>query len=177
MTWSIKTDRPGPEIERELQDAVRAVDPRLAFVTFEPMDAVIARDLDIPRFVANLLAAFAGLAIVLAGIGLYGLMTYAATQRTREVGIRMALGATGARILRRFMAEGLAIAGVGLLLGIVGAAYLTRVLVVLLFGVTPLDAATFAAVGVVLLTIAALATLIPAARAARISPIQALRLQ
>jgi ABC-type lipoprotein release transport system permease subunit len=102
-------------------------------------------------------------------------MAYAASQRTREVGIRLALGSTGTRVARHFLLEGMSIAAAGMLLGIVGAALTTRALAVLLFDVTPLDAGTFAAVAVVLLLVAGVATTIPAARAARTDPVRALR--
>jgi len=175
LAWSVRSETARPALQRELQEAVRAVDPRLTFISFEPMDAIIARDLDIPRFAANLFTGFGILAIVLAAIGLYGLMAYAASQRTREVGIRMALGSTGAGVARRFMAEGLTIACVGMAFGIAGAALVTRLLAALLFGVTPLDATTFAAVGILLPAVAAVATMIPATRAARTDPVRALR--
>jgi ABC-type antimicrobial peptide transport system permease subunit len=147
----------------------------MVFREFEPMAALVRRDLDIPRLVATLLTGFALLAIVLASIGLYGLMAYAATQRAREVGIRMALGATAAEVLQRFLSEGLAVATAGLIAGLIGAAAMSRVLTTLLFGVTPLDIETFASVLLVLLVVATLATLVPAFRAARIDPVKALR--
>jgi putative ABC transport system permease protein len=139
------------------------------------MNAVITRDLDIPRLVASLLTSFALLAILLAAVGLYGLMAHSTAQRAREVGIRMTLGATASMVLQRFMSEGLLVAVSGIALGLVGAASISRVLAALLFGVTPLDAATFAGVVLVLFLVAALATLLPAARAARIDPVRALR--
>jgi predicted permease len=177
LTWSVRTDVARPELEREIQAAVRAADARMVFLAFEPMDAVIARDLDIPRFVASLLTGFAVLAIVLAAIGLYGLMAYATTQRAREVGIRMALGATAGRVLRHFMSEGLLVALSGIVLGTAGAAAATRALTTLLFGVTPLDPVTFASVLALLLATTTLATLLPASRAARTNPARALRME
>ena len=175
LTWSLRTEARPADFERQIQAAVRAVDARMVFLAFEPMDTIIARDLDIPRFVASLLTGFAALAIVLAAIGLYGLMAHTTAQRAREVGIRMALGATAGRVLRLFMSEGLLVAICGIVLGIAGAAAVSRVLTTLLFGVTPLDLSTFAAVLALLLTITALATFLPAARAARTEPVRALR--
>jgi putative ABC transport system permease protein len=175
LTWSFRADSSHASIEREVQDAVQAVDGRMMFLTFEPMNAVITRDLDIPRLVASLLTSFALLAILLAAVGLYGLMAHSTAQRAREVGIRMTLGATASMVLQRFMSEGLLVAVSGIALGLVGAASISRVLAALLFGVTPLDAATFAGVVLVLFLVAALATLLPAARAARIDPVRALR--
>jgi len=175
LTWSIRMDAPSATLERDAQNAVRGVDARMVFLAFEPMGAVITRDLDIPRLVASLLSGFAMLAIVLAALGLYGLMAYSTAQRAREVGIRMALGATTVLVLRRFMSEGLLVAAVGLGIGLAGAALISRLLTTLLFGVSPLDVPTFAGVLALLLVVAGLATLLPAAKAARIDPIKALR--
>ena len=175
MTWSIKTAARGIDLERALQAAVSAAEPRLPFITFESMTAVIDRDLDLSRFVASLLAAFTALAAILAAIGLYGLMAYSGSRRRREVSIRMALGAGAARVMGQFMTEGLVIAASGLVIGIAGATALTGAITTLLFGVTPLDLSTYAAVAVLLLAIAALASLVPALRAARLNPVTALR--
>ena len=177
MTWSIRTDGARPALEREIEEALRAVDPRLPFVGFETMSAVIARDLDVPRFLTSLLAAFAGLAVTLAAVGLYGLMAYVSSHRVREVGIRMAFGASAARVLGQFMKEGLAIAFAGLAIGAVGAALLTNVIAGYLFGVTALDPSTYASVILLLTATAATASFVPALRAARIDPVRALKTQ
>ena len=175
MKWIVRTSGSVPALERGMQDAVRAIDPTLPFARFETMDAVIGRDLDLQRLLTILLGAFASSAMLLACVGLYGLIAYSAVQRRQEVGVRMALGATGARILKGFIGEGLAIALVGLSLGIGGAALVTRVLTSRLFGVTPLDLPTFTAAAVALVLVAACAALFPAIGAARTSPSQALR--
>jgi len=175
LTWSIRTQASRPQLERDMRDTVQTIDARMVFREFEPMAALVRRDLDAPRLVATLLTGFALLAIVLASIGLYGLMAYAATQRAREVGIRIALGATAAEILKRFLSEGLAVAAAGIIAGLIGAASMSRVLTTLLFGVRPLDIQTFASVLSVLLVVATLAALVPALRAARIDPVKALR--
>jgi len=175
MKWIVRTSGSVPALERGMQDAVRAIDPTLPFARFETMDAVIGRDLDLQRLLTVLLGAFASSAMLLACVGLYGLIAYSAVQRRQEVGVRMALGATGARILKGFIGEGLAIALVGLSLGIGGAALVTRVLTSRLFGVTPLDLPTFTAAAVALVLVAACAALFPAIGAARTSPSQALR--
>jgi ABC-type antimicrobial peptide transport system permease subunit len=174
-TWSVRTAGAGPGLERSFADAVRAVEPRLSFIRFEAMDAIIARDLDQPRFVASLLAAFAALAMALAAIGLYGVMSYASSQRLREVGIRMAFGATAGLVWRRFVSEGVAIAAAGLAIGLVGAVALTRSIEVYLFGIARLDPATYAGVAAGLLLIAAVASSVPAVRAARVDPATSLR--
>ena len=175
IAWAITADRPAAEVARDVTEAMRAVAPAIPFARIEPMEAVIARDLEIPRLFGNLLGVFAGLALVLAALGVYGLMSHAAAQRTREVGVRMALGATAGAILRRFAGEGLAIATTGLAIGMAGATLVTDLLAALLFGVTPLDASTFVAAAALLLIVAAVATLLPAARAARVDPVLALR--
>jgi putative ABC transport system permease protein len=175
MSWVVRADQADGRITRELQDAVRAVNPLLHFIRFETMDAVIARDLDLPRFIATLVATFAVIAMALAAVGLYGVVAYSVTLRTHEVGIRMALGATAGRVLRAFLREGLALGIAGAALGTAGAIALTRVLDALLFGVTSLDRMTFAMVGAILIAIVALASLIPAVRAARVNPLHALR--
>jgi ABC-type antimicrobial peptide transport system permease subunit len=175
VTWSIRTDARGRNLERELRDAALAIDPRMVFREFEPMAAVMRRDLEVPRLVATLLSGFALLAIVLAAVGLYGLMAYSTAQRAREVGIRMALGATATLVLKRFLSEGLAVAVLGLVVGLIGAASISRVLATLLFGVTALDLRTFASVPLLLLLVATLATLLPSFRAARVDPVKALR--
>ena len=175
MKWIVRTTGSIPSIERGMQEAVRAVDPTLPFARFESMDSVIGRDLDLQRLLTVLLGAFATAAMLLACVGLYGVIAYSALQRRREVGVRMALGATGARILRMFMGEGFTIATVGLGLGIGGAVLVTRVLRSRLFGVTPLDIPTFTAAAAMLVLVAAAAALIPAAGAARTSPARALQ--
>jgi ABC-type antimicrobial peptide transport system permease subunit len=108
-------------------------------------------------------------------VGLYGLIAYAAVRRRKEVGVRMALGATASRVVRSFVGEGVTLASIGLLFGIAGAAAVTRLLSARLFGVTPLDITTFAIAGVVLVTVAVCASVIPASSAARTDPMQALR--
>ena len=175
MKWIVRTTGPVPALERGMQEAVRAADPTLPFARFESMDAVIGRDLDLQRLLTVLLAAFATAAMLLACVGLYGVIAYSALQRRQEVGVRMALGATGARILKTFVGEGLAIAAVGLSLGMGGAVLITRVLTSRLFGVTALDVPTFGAAAVALVVVAVGAAWIPALGAARTSPAQALR--
>ncbi|HEY1306436.1 MAG TPA: ABC transporter permease [Vicinamibacterales bacterium] len=173
--WIVRTNGLVPGIERAMREAVRAVDPTLAFVRFESMTSVIGRDLDLQRLLTVLLGAFAASALLLASVGLYGLIAYSADQRRQEVGIRMALGATTISVLNTFVCEGIVTAGLGLGIGIAGAVGLTRVLTSRLFGVTALDLTTFAAAGLVLVAVAAFAALIPASSAARTSPVQALR--
>jgi ABC-type antimicrobial peptide transport system permease subunit len=175
MKWIVRVSGPAAAVESGMRDAMRAVDPTLAFIRFESMTSVIRRDLDMQRLLTVLLGAFATSAMLLAAVGLYGLIAYAAVRRRREVGIRMALGATASRVLQSFVGEGVALASIGLLLGMAGAAAVTRLLSSRLFGVTPLDLTTFAIAAVTLVAVAACASLIPASSAARTDPMLALR--
>jgi len=123
----------------------------------------------------TLLGALAGIGLVLAGAGLYGLIAYSVTQRTRELGIRMALGASRPRILRSIVIQGMLLAAGGVAIGIGAAFAATRVLKNLVWGVSTVDPATFAATAVLLIAVAGAASLIPAIRAVRLDPVQALR--
>ena len=127
------------------------------------------------RFQTLLLAVFAAAAALLSAIGIYGVMSYAVSKRTREIGVRMALGADPRSVLRLVVGQGMAVALAGAGLGLVGAFLLTRLMASLLYGVRPGDPLTFAAVAAALLLVALAASWIPARRAARIDPMQALR--
>jgi putative ABC transport system permease protein len=175
MKWIVRASGSTAALESGMREAVRAIDPTLAFIRFETMSSVIRRDLDMQRLLTILFGAFATSAMLLAAIGLYGLIAYAAVRRRKEVGIRMALGATTRHVAQSFVGEGLTLASVGLLLGLVGAAAVTRVLSSRLFGVTPFDLTTFAIAGVALIAVAIGASLIPASSAVRTDPMQALR--
>jgi predicted permease len=175
MKWIVRSRGSTAALESGMREAVRAIDPTLAFIRFETMTSVIRRDLDMQRLLTILLGAFATSAMLLAAVGLYGLIAYAAVRRRQEVGIRMALGATASRVLQSFVGEGAMLASIGLLLGLAGAAAVTRLLAARLFGVTPLDITTFAVAGVALIAVAVCASLIPASSAARTDPMQALR--
>jgi putative ABC transport system permease protein len=127
------------------------------------------------RFNMMLLTTFAGLAMLLAAIGIYGVMSYAVGQRVHEIGIRMALGARAGNVLSLVLCQGLWLAVVGIAIGLLGAVWLTTAMKSLLFGVSPNDPPTFALVGALLLIVAAVATYIPARRATKVDPIVALR--
>ncbi len=158
-----------------VRQQIRDLDPNLPVYHLRTMKQLVDESLAHRRFSMLLLGLFAALALVLAAIGIYGVMAYLVTQGTREIGNRMALGATEARIVRLVVGRGMAIALAGIGAGLVGALFLTRFLGSLLFEVPPTDAATFTATTLILAAIALLASLLPARRAARIDPMTSLR--
>jgi putative ABC transport system permease protein len=155
--------------------AVRETDPGLAVFGVEPLNVTLSRSVAQRRFTMLLLALFATAALLLAAVGIHGLLSYSVSQRRREIGIRMALGARGTDVVSVIMRESLSLAAVGLGLGLGGAVALTRLLRGQLFGIGPTDPATFAAVAALLALVAVAATLAPARRASQIDPIVALR--
>ena len=130
-----------------------------------------------PRFRTAILVAFSFLALVMASIGIYGVMNYLVIQRTREFGIRMSLGATHGDVLRLVLGRALGLIGVGIGLGLLGAVLLVRLIAELLYGVTPLDPLTFFAVSILLSAVALSASYLPARRATRVDPMVALRFE
>ena len=139
------------------------------------MEAMAAASLAAPRLHTSVLGSFAGLALLLAATGIYGVMSYTARQRTREIGIRMAMGAGAPAILALLLRQGLALVAIGVLTGLAGAAALTRSLQALLFEVSATDPLVFAAITIALVTVALTAAWFPAHRATRLDPLVALR--
>jgi predicted permease len=162
-------------ILRDLRSSARDIDSRLAIDAAVPMERVVASLSTRPRFYAALLSTFGAIASFIAVIGLYGVLSYVVGQRTKELGIRMALGAQRATVLKLILRQGVAIVGIGVAGGIAGAAALTRYLESMLFGLTTLDVATFAVVAAAFTTIAMIAVYLPARRATTIDPLAALR--
>jgi len=158
-----------------LRDRVSAVDKNETLSAARSMDDVLDASVSQPRFSSQLLGMFASLALILAAIGLYGLMAYSITQRRNEIGIRMALGARREDILRLILRQGLRLTLIGMGLGLVASVFLTRVLSSMLFTVGPTDPQTFMAVALLLAGVALAACLIPARRAAKVDPMVALR--
>ena len=154
---------------------IHALDPDQPVADVRTLDQVVAKSIARPRFNALLLAIFAGVALVLASVGIYGVMNYSATQRTQEIGIRMALGAKPGDILRLVVGHGMKLTAAGIVIGVIASLALTRVMSNLLFGVTATDLPTFVGVSAVLTAVALLANYIPARRATRVSPVVALR--
>jgi len=155
--------------------AVESLDPELPLYDVASMEQLVYNSVSEPRFNTTLLAIFAGLALILATVGIYGVMSYAVTERTHEIGVRMALGARRGDVLRSVVAQGARRAGAGIVLGLLGALFVTRFLSTLLFDIHPTDAITFAAVAALLAADALVASYIPARRATRIDPMRALR--
>jgi predicted permease len=173
----LKTATDPGTLAEPLRRIVKEIDPGVAVAGIATMERVIA-DVNGPsRFYATLVAAFAVLALVLAAVGIYGVMSYAVAQRTPEIGVRLALGAAERQIFGLVVGESLKLAAVGLLLGLAGALVLGRVLRQMLFGVQGTDLVTFAATAALLVLVAFLASYLPARRAMRIDPMEALRVE
>jgi putative ABC transport system permease protein len=139
------------------------------------MEEIVSDSVARQRFSMLLLGAFAGLALVLAAVGIYGVMSYSVAQQTREIGIRMALGAQRSDVLKMTVGQGLRLVLTGVAIGLAAAFVLTRVMATLLFGVSPTDPLTFVSISIVLIAVAVLASYIPALRATRVDPMFALR--
>ncbi|MBA3881580.1 MAG: ABC transporter permease [Chthoniobacterales bacterium] len=154
---------------------IRAIDPEQPVADLRTMKQVVAKSIARPRFNTVLLAIFAGVALVLASVGLYGVMNYSATQRTHEVGIRMALGAMRADIMRLVVGNGMLLTLIGIGIGVAASVGLTRLMQSFLFGIGTTDALTFIAVSALLIAVALVANYIPARKATRVNPVIALR--
>jgi putative ABC transport system permease protein len=164
-----------PTLVPALREAVWSLDPELALSGIEPLDQTLSDSIARPRFTTVLLGGFAALALMLASIGIHGLLGYTVVQRTRELGIRIALGAPRRLVLGQVVGHGLRLAVLGVGLGLLGGLALTRLLRGFLFGVGPTDPAIFAATPIVLAAVALLASGLPARRATRVDPMIALR--
>jgi len=158
-----------------IRAAVQSVDRELPLTHVETMDAALAESIAAERVMTSILIGFASVAVVMAAVGLYGVIAYVVTQRTQEIGVRIALGAAPRAVVALVAAEGLRLTAAGMIAGTLGAAIVGRAMRGMLFGVTPADPATYAAVLVLFAAIACAAVLIPAARALRVDPLIALR--
>jgi putative ABC transport system permease protein len=175
MSIAARTDGNPNAMSQSIKQEIWKVDSQLPVTRVEMMSEMAAESFAARRFNMSLLTLFAGLALILAAIGIYGVMSYAVTQRTQEIGIRMALGARTFDVLRLVLRNGMTLVLIGIALGLAGAFALTRLMVTLLFGVTPTDAFTIGLVSVVLVGVAFLACFIPARRATKVDPLVALR--
>jgi ABC-type antimicrobial peptide transport system permease subunit len=158
-----------------LRRAVRAIDPSLPLTDAQPLEAMLQESITPQRFSAQLLGVFALTAVLLAALGLYGLLASFVTQRTREIGVRVALGAQPGDVVGLIVRQGLTLVAIGLVIGLAGALVATQSMKSVLFGVQPFDPLTFASVAAALAAIGAIASLLPAWRAARVDPVRALR--
>ena len=163
------------ELIGPVRAVIRGLDPSLAVAEVRTIEDVLAAAVAQPRFMVVLMGAFSAIALLLAMVGIYGVVSYVVSQRTREIGVRMALGAGRARVSRMVVGGALLIAAVGVAAGLVAALALTRLMNTILFGVTATDPATFAVVVLILLGVTAIASYLPARRAASIHPTEALR--
>jgi putative ABC transport system permease protein len=175
LTAVAKTGAAPEAAAGSMRQALAHLDPEQAAGEIRTFDQYLARSIATPRFTAILLGAFAALALLLAGFGLYGVMAYSVAQRRREIGIRMALGAQAADVRSLVVSQAMRLGAAGLAMGIAGALAVTRVLDSLLFGVSASDPLTFATVSAALITVLVLAAYLPARRATRVDPIVALR--
>ena len=175
MWLVVRTRGPAPSLLSAVRKEIRAIDPNVAVSKAGAMSELMHDSIALPRFRSTIMGIFAATALLLAAIGIYGVIAYSVSQRTREIGIRMALGATAASVLRLVVEQGGRLALVGIVAGLAGALATVRVLKAMLFGITPTDGVTFASVAVVLTLVALFASYVPARRAARIDPVRALR--
>jgi putative ABC transport system permease protein len=171
----VRTDGRPMALSSALRDAVHQVDPGQPVVKMRTMEENISSSVVQPKFRATLLSIFSGLALMLAAIGIYGVIAYSVTQRTREIGIRMTLGAERPAVMRMILKQGIVLAIVGVSLGLAGALALTRFLESFLFQVNAFDPITFAGVAAILIGVSLAACWVPARRATHVDPIVALR--
>jgi putative ABC transport system permease protein len=167
--------KPGVDALPPLRSLVASLDPRLPPPTLTNIEQAMTDSASRPRFTMMLLVAFTLLALVLAAIGLYGVMAYTVAQRTREIGIRIALGATRRTIARAIVSQGVLLALVGVGVGLAGAWWATKLLTKMLYGIAPTDPASFTVGALLLLATAILACLVPMRRAVRVDPVIAMR--
>ena len=175
IAFAARTTGDPVAIVRDLRAIARDIDPRLAIDAAIPMEEVVASLTTRPRFYAALLSTFGAIAGFIAVIGLYGVLSYVVGQRTKEIGVRMALGAQRTTVLKLVLRQGAVIVAIGILGGVTAAAALTRYLEGMLYGLGTLDVATFAIVAAVFTAVALAAAYIPAHQATAINPLAALR--
>src|SRR4030095_1499867 len=176
MSFVVKTEgSSASSVASSIRQAVADLDPSVPVFQLQTMSDIVASSLVRPRFLSLLLGSFSAIALALAAIGIYGVMAYSVAQRTQEIGVRVALGATTRNVLGMVVSEGLKMTVIGLAVGLTGAFLLTRVMASLLFEVSANDPVTFVMVGFGLTAFGLLACFVPARRAAKVDPMIALR--
>lgn len=175
LSFFVRTERDPATLMPAVRSLVNRVDSAAGIDVMLPMEQLVASSLTRQRFYAILLGLFAAIAAVLGAIGIYGVLAYAVSQRAQEIGIRMALGAERSAVLRMVLHRGIALTTIGIVLGLAGAAGLTRYLSGMLYGLTPLDPATYAVVAILFAAVALVASYLPARRATQVDPVVALR--
>jgi predicted permease len=175
MNVVMRTTLPPAALSGTIERTAREVDPAVPVVRLRDMDSVFAESIRRPRLLAQLLGAFAGLALLLAAIGTYGVLSYMVTERRREIGIRIALGATHSHVVTQIMKQGLQVTGLGVIIGLAGALAVNRLIASLLFGVQPTDSVTIIFVIATITVVAVVASWLPAWRASRLDPNVVLR--
>jgi ABC-type antimicrobial peptide transport system permease subunit len=175
MAIVVRVSGDSPRLATDIRDQLAKLDPEAALGRIRMMDDLLSESAGRPRFRTILLSAFAGVGLLLAAIGIYGVTSYTVSQRTREMGLRLALGAPPGDLARLVVREGLALAITGAAVGLLGAFALTRLMASLLFGVAPIDLPTFAAASLLLTCVALISCLVPARRAMSADPLVSLR--
>jgi putative ABC transport system permease protein len=171
----VRTQNDPATLTGPVREAIARIDPAQPIYDMQTLEQLVAKSLGQRRFTLTLMVLFGIIALVLSAIGIYGVMAFAVTQRTQEIGIRMALGARAIDVLRMVVGSGMFLAAIGVGVGLIGAFALTRLMASLLFGVSPTDLVTFGLVTAGLLVVALLACYIPARRATKVDPLVALR--
>ena len=175
FSYVIRTNGDPAAVAGAARAAIRAVDPNVPVRNVRTLEAVLDEAVAPARWSTTLLGTFAAIALVMAALGVFGVLSFLVTQRTRELGIRIALGAAPAAVRRMVVGQGLGLAASGLALGLAGAYAVTRLMTSLLYGVAPTDPITYVGVAALLVGIAAIASYLPARRATRVDPMIALR--
>jgi putative ABC transport system permease protein len=174
-SMAVRTTGDPATMSKSIAAAVHSVDPELALADVKTMDEIVSQSLVGDRFTTALYVSFASVALLLAAVGIYGVMAFAVAQRTHEIGLRMALGASQDHVLALILKEGIVLAAIGLAVGLVGACFVGRAMRGLLYGVGTIDVAAFSAVAITLFVAALLACYVPASRASKVDPMVALR--
>ena len=175
MNIVMRSELPLESLAPQIRRVVQSMDPSLPIVRLRTMDEVFGTSVSRPRLLAQLLGTFAGLALLLAAVGTYGILSYTVSERRKEIGIHMALGATRQNVMLKILAQGLRLTGAGVLVGVAASFLLTRLLQTQLFNIKPTDPATMLSVTAFIAVVASIACYIPAARATRVDPMVVLR--